>query len=349
MDTIVAQLKALHANVTRAHYLLNPGLLERFDRAGILVWSQAPIYHRDALLVTPTQRAEALSTLRGTVLAARSHPSVLTHSVANELSPAPDQLPTTRDDLLSAAQTVRSIDPTVPVALDLLSYPGYPRQHAYDAFQLLGINNYFGWYAGKPDHSTARLTDLGPYLKRMHSLYPDQAMVMTEFGAEADINGPASVKQTYAFQSDYIQSTLGILQSLPFMSGAIYWTLREFAVKPNWDGGSGRVDVPRNSIHHKGLISYGGQLKPAWSTAGQLFAATPLYPATFPIPAAPAPGPGDILVLGAILAALGLLVGLSVWGFLGIRAAHREPPPETLLAWRLTPSETAGQPDTTYA
>ena len=49
----VEELKALGANVTRAHYLLDPRLLDRFDNEGILVWSQAPVYHRDALLKTP--------------------------------------------------------------------------------------------------------------------------------------------------------------------------------------------------------------------------------------------------------------------------------------------------------
>ena len=47
MDRIVADLKELGANVTRSHYLLNERLLKRFDRAGIMVWNQAPIWQRD--------------------------------------------------------------------------------------------------------------------------------------------------------------------------------------------------------------------------------------------------------------------------------------------------------------
>ena len=48
MNRIVADLKMLGANITRAHYLLNERLLSRLDRAGIMVWSQAPIWQRDA-------------------------------------------------------------------------------------------------------------------------------------------------------------------------------------------------------------------------------------------------------------------------------------------------------------
>src|ERR687894_482101 len=47
MDRIVADLEELGANVTRAHYLLNDRLLRRLDRAGIMVWNQAPIWQRD--------------------------------------------------------------------------------------------------------------------------------------------------------------------------------------------------------------------------------------------------------------------------------------------------------------
>ena len=175
---------------------------------------------------------------------------------------------------------------------------------------------------------------------------------MTEFGAEATMDGPVSQKQTYAFQSDYIRRTLSIVGSLPFMSGAIYWTLREFAVKPYWDGGAHPHHPIRDSLHHKGLISYAGTRKPAWNVAAQLFGDTPLYP-TGPFPAippsaTPAARPQDYAVLGGAFLALALLISLSLWGFLGIRRARREPEPPPLRAWRIE----RGQPtaaDTTYA
>jgi hypothetical protein len=59
------------------------------------------------------------------------------------------------------------------------------------------------------------------------------------------------------------------------MGGAIYWTTREFAVKPHWDGGG--HPQTRDSIHNKGLIAYDGKVKPAFTTAQDAFKATPLY------------------------------------------------------------------------
>ncbi len=275
VETIVDELKELGANVTRAHYLLDDRLLRRFDEEGILVWSQAPVYHRDAMLKTPGERSYELDVLRNTILSARNHPSVITHSVANELTPQPDEVKTSRVWMLNAAELARDLDPTLPVAIDVLSYPRIARQGTYDAFDVLGINSYYGWYEGKPERSTANLADLEPYLRAMHAKYPSQALVMTEFGAEANEPGPADIKQTYAFQSKYLERNLDIIDRLGFMGGAIYWTAREFAVKPRWDGGA--APLVRDSIHNKALIAYDGKPKPAFDVARDAFKGTPLY------------------------------------------------------------------------
>ncbi|WP_146175281.1 glycoside hydrolase family 2 protein [Paraconexibacter algicola] len=316
IELIVKELKALGANVTRAHYLLNDRLLDRLDEEGILVWSQAPIYHRDKRLVTPEQRAEALRTLRGTVIAARSHPSVITHSVANELSATPDTTPGTRAFLQSARGLVHDLDPTLPVSVDLLSYPGFPAQRAFAAYDLLGVNSYFGWYKGKKKHSTERLADLEPYLASMRRKYPDSALVLTEFGAESTFVGPRTTKETYAFQDDYVAQVLDIVDRSPFLGGAIYWTLREFAVKPDWDGGAQR-DVPRDGIHNKGLITYDGRPKPAWDVAHDNFRATQLFRADGLTASAQAAGGGGggsagVLAWAVVLAIVALLVADAV-------------------------------------
>jgi beta-glucuronidase len=327
IDTIVAELKAVHATITRAHYLLNERLLDKLDEAGIMVWSQAPIYHRDRLLETPEGRATALDTVRGTVLAARSHPSVITHSVANELSAVPDSVPGTADFLRRAAALERDLDPTLPVSVDLLSYPGYGREETFARnFDLLGVNSYFGWYPGKANRSTANLADLGPYLRHMRAIYPRQGLMLTEFGAESTFKGPANVKETFAFQTDYLRKTLGIYDQAPFMSGAIYWTLREFAVKPKWDGGAKR-DVPRDGIHNKGLLTYAGARKPAWRVAERAFAGAPVYrgaTATAAVAHLRAPDRGmrdDLLAWGAAMLVL-VLLALDVWALRGILGGH---------------------------
>jgi hypothetical protein len=281
MDRIVADLKDLGANITRAHYLMNDRLLARFDRAGILVWNQAPIWQRDhgaRLLWRPKERERALLTVRRTVTAARSHPSVLTHSVANELSFTPDAKPGTRRFLLAALEQARDLDPTLPISVDIKGRPGYGEQFTYAKFDLLGVNQYFGWYRWVEDFSL-----LEPYIYELRDHYPRQALVMTEWGAEARPElaaAPVGLKGSYAFQFFHAARTLDVIDGSPVLDGAIYWTLREFEIYPGWRGGAGRrpPQYEPNTRHHKGLIGYEGERKPAFGLVRDRYLATPLYP-----------------------------------------------------------------------
>ncbi|MGH2943767.1 MAG: hypothetical protein ACRDLN_13440, partial [Solirubrobacteraceae bacterium] len=208
-------------------------------------------------------------------------------------------------------------------------YPGIPRQTTYDAFDTLGINSYYGWYEGKIHRSTADIDDLAPYLRAMRDKYPGKALVMTEFGAEATEPGPADVKQTYAFQARYLERNLDIVDRLGFMGGAIYWTAREFAVKPRWDGGAHPQE--RDSIHNKALISYDGKIKPAFTAAQEAFKATPLYrddPAA--VARAELAESGSLIARTLLfLGVMGFVVGLlalDAWCLRDIwRAWHRHP------------------------
>jgi beta-glucuronidase len=273
-DEIVSELKQLGANATRAHYPLNEDLLSKLDRAGILVWNEVPVYHQNRELNRASGRAGALEMVRGTMLATRNHPSVVVNAVANEPVSTPDRFPGTRLWLRQAVSLTRRLDPSRPVAVDILSYPNVPYQKTYRLFDVLGINNYYGWYVGNPSHPTGNFLDLEPYLQKMHRRYPKTAMVMTEFGAEATRNGPADEKGTYQFQVDYLNRVLDVVERNTFMDGALYWTLREFAVKPKWLGGvDPTVETRPDAIHNKGLISYGGELKPAFGVMQQRIAA----------------------------------------------------------------------------
>ena len=278
MDTIVRELKEVRANTTRAHYLMNEGLLERFDRAGIMVWNQAPIWQRDHganLLQYGNERKRAMAQMERTVIGARNHPSVITHSVSNELSFTPDRKAGTRRYLIDAAEKARDLDPTLPISLDIKGRPGFEEQFVYENFDMIGINQYFGWYPWVEDFNT-----LEPYLREMNDLYPNHAKVMTEFGAEgrADMQEfPPETLGTYAFQANHVARTVDLIDRLPFMTGAIHWTMREFEINPGWLGGV-RIGRPgRNTRHYKGVLTYKGLRKPAWTSLHDRYARTPLY------------------------------------------------------------------------
>jgi beta-glucuronidase len=279
MDTVVRELEQLGANVTRAHYPLHPGLLARLDRAGIMVYSQAPVWQRDRnrKLGRKIDRDRALAQVERSVVAARSHPSVIVHSVANELAFAPDRRFDTPAFVRRAQRAARDLDPLIPIAIDLKNpTTGITRQETYAGFDVIGINQYYGWYPWVEDFAGLR-----PLLERMRGYYPDAALVMTEFGAEGrpDMADAApDVKGGYAFQADHVARTIDVVDSLPFISGAIHWTLREFEIFPGWRGGAVPGEGPNgNTRHHKGVLTYHGARKPAWEVLRRSFARAPLY------------------------------------------------------------------------
>src|SRR6202022_1060414 len=105
----------------------------------------------------------------------------------------------------------RRLDPAARVGLDIYGYPGLPTQQIYSSLDVLGISAYFGWFTGPPGPSITDFDNLRPYLEQTHASYPAQAMVVSEFGAEALYSGLVITKGTYEFQSDYVQKTMGVL------------------------------------------------------------------------------------------------------------------------------------------
>lgn len=262
----------LGATVIRAHYPLHPELEELADRRGILLWSEVPIYSlEDNVLAQRSVRSLAVRTVAKNVLTNQNHPSVAIWSIANELSPFVngDQAAYIR----SAVATAKRLDPTRPVGLAVAERPDAPCQSGYGPLDVVGINDYFGWYTG-PDGVVADRDGLSTYLDQVHACYPAKAVAVTEFGVEANRDGPSDEKGTYAFQQQFVRYQLGAYATKPWLAGAIYWTLREFKINPSWDGGN---PDPTHPLHQKGLLFYDGQRKPAYFDAQQLFRSVQQY------------------------------------------------------------------------
>jgi beta-glucuronidase len=167
----------------------------------------------------------------------------------------------------SAASLARRLDPTRLVGLAFPGYPTVGRQSLYTKLDALGVNDYFGWYAGPLD-SIADRAGLAPYLQRLHDDYPEQALFVTEFGAEANRPGPATEKGTFEFQRDFLGFHLDVIGKMDFLNGALVWILRDFRVKPGYDGGN---PVPRPPYNTKGLVDETGARKPSFDAVRQLF------------------------------------------------------------------------------
>ena len=57
-----------------------------------------------------------------------------------------------------------------------------------------------------------------------------------------------------------------------FLNGALVWILRDFRVKPGYDGGNPQPRPPYNT---KGLVDEAGTRKPAFETVKRLFRGAP--------------------------------------------------------------------------
>jgi len=182
----------------------------------------------------------------------------------------------TKAYIRDAASMARTPDPTTPVGIAIRTIPGTAKQKIYDKLDIIGFNHYLGWYPCPPARQTS-LEQLPGFIDKLRRDYPNQGIMMSEFGAEATRDGAATDKDTFAFQSEYVRKTLDIVDRRPYLGGAIYWALREFAVRPVWDGGACRPADQSNAIHRKGLLNYDGTPKPAWDLARQRFEAEPVF------------------------------------------------------------------------
>ena len=269
MQQTFRNLRDLGATITRAHYPLSPYELELADRYGILVWSEIPVYRMKSTLFNRRPvRERALGLLRQEITRDYNHPAVMVWSLGNENASRPKR--GLQRYIREAARLARKLDPARLTGIAVSAFPTVEKQRIYTKLDVIGLNDYFGWYGG-PRASIADRSALGGYLNRMHSDYPHQAFVITEVGAEANRHGPVSEKGTYEFQSDFLAYHLGVIASKPFINGAIVWALHDFRVKPGWAGGN---PLPHPPVNEKGLIDDTGFRKPAFETVRKLFAAT---------------------------------------------------------------------------
>jgi beta-glucuronidase len=265
----LAWMKELGATMVRSHYPLHPYFQEQADRLGIMQWSEIPVYSvKTPYLKQPLVRRLAARELESNILTNGNHPSVMVWSMGNELSARPG--PVQGYYIRRAAASAKRLDPTRPVGLAVAGYPGVGCQSEYEPLDVIGVNEYFGWYPG-PNGQIADRTALSEYLDSVRACYPRKAIVISEFGAEANREGPVEEKGTYSHQQDFVNYHLGVYATKPWLSGAIYWTLQEFRVRPNWEGGNPR---PSSPIHQKAVIGFDGARKPAFGDLQRGFQAT---------------------------------------------------------------------------
>jgi len=269
IEQLIDWVRSLGADLIRVQYPADPLLEELADRYGILIWSEIPVYQVQSKYLAQASTVQlAYTMLEDNILDNENHPSILLWSIGNELA-TPATAPEARY-IAGAVKLAHQLDPTRPVGLAVEGWPGVTCQTAYAPLDVIGLNEYFGWY-DENDGATSDRNGLGPYLDSFHACYPRQPMFVSEFGFEAGSSGPVEDQGTYAFQANSIAYHLGEFAQRPYLAGAVYWALQDFVCRPGWAGGNPSPDPP---IFQKGLIDMDGNPKPAFAVVQQSYRAT---------------------------------------------------------------------------
>ena len=278
-DRMVAQLKAIDANATRSQHPLDPGLLERLDAAGIMIWQGiGPTDAPGAWTSRGEERVKAAKNrVRTTFRQAQLHPSIITWNLANEVAGnghPEGQIPY----IDSMAAELKRIDPGRPVALDIWgAHPPKKTSRIYENIDMIGWTNYIGWYEATNAPAEELRALIRARLERLRNVFPDKVIAVTEFGAEANGRNGTTAPGGYAFQAHLLELHVSTYGRIPNLAGALVWNLRDFAVNPSFYGGSIRREVPDitlvRGLNQKGLFDVRNKAKPSVKAVGGRFAA----------------------------------------------------------------------------
>jgi hypothetical protein len=270
MDRVVAELKAIGANATRAQHPLSPALMDRLDAAGIMVWmGVGPVDAPGAWTsTTPALRRQSEDRVRQSLFQLQTHPSLIAWNLANEV--AGNGHPGGQASYIrTMAKELKRRDPGRLVALDVWGThpPRRPGGSMYEDIDAIGDTNYIGWYSDNGQPKARLDRDLRAHIAGMKRVFPDKILAVTEFGAEANGENRSTAPGGYAFQSELLRRHLDVYRQDPDLSGMLIWNLRDFAVAPSFNGGSIRREVPNiklvPGLNQKGLFFYDGKPKPS--------------------------------------------------------------------------------------
>src|SRR4051794_32045795 len=277
-DALVRDLRRLGANATRAQHPLDEALLERLDRAGVLVWlGVGPIDSPgDWTSTTPRLARLARARVMTSLHVAQPHPSVLAWNLANEVAGNGHDAGQVRY-VDRMARELHRRDPGRLVALDVWgAHPPSKAGPIYRAVDAVGVTNYLGWYEDTFASGPALTAAVRTHVDALRRTFAGKVMVVTEFGAEGNQQNPAGRPGGLGFQARVLRTHLSVYRRTPGLDGELVWSLRDFAVTPAFAGGSINRIVPGirlvKGINQKGLLTYSGRWKPAAQVVRAAFA-----------------------------------------------------------------------------
>ena len=248
--TLLGWAKELGCNYVRlAHYPHDERMTRAADQLGLMVWSEIPVYWAenfgDARVLAKAEQQLAEEIRRD-----RNKASIVLWSVANETPLTPERTAF----LKKLATDVRALDSTRLVTAALLvrtaGHDKYVDDPLGEALDVIGINEYIGWYEKAPEDADITNWHIG-YQK---------PLIISEFGgdAKAGLHGAATERWTEEYQASIFRHQLPMLAKIPQFRGLSPWVLMDFR--------SPMRQLPgiQDGFNRKGLVSNKGEKKEAF-------------------------------------------------------------------------------------
>ena len=242
MEEDMTVIRDIGANSLRlAHYQQAQAFYDLCDENGILVWAEIPFITK--FMEKGIQNT--LDQMRELITQSSNHPSIYCWGLSNEItasSPVTEEL---MENHRMLQKLCLEMDPTRPTVM----------AHAFMLEKdspLIGIadlgcyNLYFGWYLGELDQNDS-------FLDEYHSLYPERAIGLSEYGADANIQfhaeHPAQGDYSEEFQCVYHEHMVRMIQDRPYLWTTYVWNLFDFAADGRDEGG-------KKGQNQKGLVEF---------------------------------------------------------------------------------------------
>ena len=248
-DFDLEQIMEVGATTVRfAHYQQSDYIYSRCDTLGLIIWAEIPFVNR----VTGQEWDNVHQQMRELIRQSFNHPSIYVWGIHNEVYHP-------HGYTAALTQSVHDLckleDPDrYTVAVNGYGHAEHPVNGNTD---IQGMNRYFGWYEKK-------IQDIKPWIEKMEKEYPWQRLMLTEYGADANIEHQTELLgDALNWGSDFYPETFqtktheyqwGVISQHPYILASYLWNLFDFAV-PQWKRGG--VDA-RNM---KGLITFDRKIR----------------------------------------------------------------------------------------
>lgn len=231
-----------------AHYQQSDYIYSKCDSLGLIIWAEIPFVNR----VTGEEWENAHSQLRELIRQSFNHPSIYVWGLHNEVYHPHSYTSQLTQSLHDLAKTE---DPDrYTVSVNGYGHAEHPVNMNAD---IQGMNRYFGWYEKK-------IKDIDAWVEGLEENYPDQKLMLTEYGADANLNHQTEflgeslnwTKEFYpeTFQTKTHEYQWSVIAKHPYIIASYLWNTFDFAC-PMWERGG---VAARNM---KGLVTFDRKIK----------------------------------------------------------------------------------------